>query len=66
MALNEWLRDKTQWTSALIRQREAELLQHLDALWNLGAASGLVETGRARSPAGKRKRAPVAGAPVEA
>jgi hypothetical protein len=66
MALNEWLRDKTQWTSALIRQREAELLQHLDALWNLGAASSLAETGRARSPAGKRKRAPVAGAPVEA
>ncbi|HWB46716.1 MAG TPA: HNH endonuclease family protein, partial [Hyphomicrobiaceae bacterium] len=66
MALNDWLRDKVEWTSEVIRQRELNLLQALDALWDLGAAAGGPEGRPARTRADRRKRALAANAPAGA
>jgi hypothetical protein len=39
-ALNEPVRHQREWRARQIREREAELIGHLDALWSIGAAPG--------------------------
>ncbi len=36
LTVNDFVRQQDQWTSQQIREREAELMRHLDQLWNIG------------------------------
>ena len=36
LPVNAYVRHQNQWTSQQIREREAELMRHLDQLWRIG------------------------------
>lgn len=53
--VNAYVRRQDQWTSQQIREREAELLRHLDQLWNIGPQPSRPDPASAAS---KRARQP--------
>jgi uncharacterized protein DUF262/uncharacterized protein DUF1524 len=56
-ALNESVRRQSEWKAPQIKAREADLLRHLDALWNFGAAASRKDaTGGAEAPPARGRR----------
>jgi hypothetical protein len=55
-ALNEPVRQHREWRARQIREREAELIGHLDALWGIGTASGRKEPGEGGAEARQPRR----------
>jgi hypothetical protein len=55
LPVNAYVRQQSQWTSHQIREREAELMRHLDQLWNIGRQPSRPDTANSAS---KRTRQP--------
>jgi hypothetical protein len=55
LPVNAYVRQQTQWTSQQIREREAELMRHLDQLWRIGPQPSRPDPATAAS---KRARQP--------
>jgi len=55
LPVNAYVRQQSQWTSQQIREREAELMRHLDQLWRIGPQPSRPDPASAAS---KRARQP--------
>jgi hypothetical protein len=57
LPINAFVREQAEWTSSQIKEREAELLRHLDQLWKIGPAPVRTE-GAKLANAQQRNRPP--------
>ena len=48
LPINAYVRQQAEWTSHQIKEREAELLRHLDQLWKIGPAPVRANTAQQR------------------
>jgi hypothetical protein len=55
LPINDYVRRQAEWKAQQIREREAELLRQLDALWDIGAPSRAQQAGNAGAASKRRK-----------
>jgi hypothetical protein len=58
LPVNAYVRQQSEWKASQIREREAELLRHLDQIWNFGPAPSRSEPTSGSSTPSKRARQP--------
>jgi len=62
LPINDYVRRQSEWKAQQIREREAELLRQLDALWGIGGAPRAKQAGSPTVPSKRRKEPQAAGA----
>jgi hypothetical protein len=58
LPVNAYVREQSEWNASQIREREAELLRHLDQIWNFGPAPSRPDPTSGSSTSSKRARQP--------
>ena len=58
LPVNAYVRQQGEWKASQIREREAELLRHLDQIWNFGPAPSRPEPTSGAGTPSKRARQP--------